>query len=571
MTAADPSVGLFTADVAFDDFNAGRIRWLIRIRWVAMAGVAAAALMARAGLFPGVAWPLLITVALGGALYNFFLWRGQHLPTTGRSAGVRQALVDLVLLTTVLWAAGGLKTPFIGYYVFHVALIAILGGPRATLIAGAAAAAGAGFLALVELIPALQIGVWEPVEPWGTVSAVVAFVSTIGAAAYVVTHAVRELRDRERELVQASARSELEYQVITNTLEEIDAGLEIIDVDGRVQWQNSKAHQLHPQGDKPWTCLHDTKGCSRDRGDYCPVEDARVRRRSGRCRFDEEGQTYELLSLPIGGSLKSAPRVMNLYLDRTQTLLTERRLLVAERLASLGRISQGVAHELNTPLATIQTLAADMRKLAFDREPEVGVMQDIRESAGLIRDETARLGRITQALLAGGDLQRPQTTRAVKLLPLVERAVALVFAGQDDRSFIHVDGSVVDVEVEADADRIVQVLVNLLQNARDAVRESGGQKIEVSARSEGRLAQVIIADDGAGIDHEIASRLFEPFATTKPPGQGTGLGLYASYMLVQSMGGELALHNEPDGGARATLTLRTSPARAQQDAKVDAT
>ena len=418
------------------------------MRWVAMAGVLLAMIVAAAGFYPGVEWRVLGAVGVGGLVYNFVLWRGQRNHAEGRRAAVRQALVDLVLLTIVLWAAGGISCPFIGFYIFHVALIAILGGPYATVIASAAAFAGAGFLALTEIVPVLQIGRWDPAPPWDTVANVVAFVTTLAAAAYVVTHAVQELRDRERTIARA----------------------------------------------------------------------------------------------------------------REEMLAAERQLLLAERLASLGRVAQGVAHELNTPLATIRTLAADMRTALADSSGTAELLSDVSESAKLIHEETERLGRITHALLAGGDLRRPRLEQEVALYPAVERAQALVFAGVRDGPKVDIDPSLRPLRAKADPDRVVQVLVNLLQNALDATRETGGSRVAVSAARRDGMLEVIVQDDGPGLTPDIEARLFEPFATTKPPGEGTGLGLYASYMLVQMMGGDLTLENAPNGGARARVLLPTREA-----------
>ena len=112
-----------------DDFGADRIRWLINLRWVAMAGVLGATGLVLAGYFPGVAWPVLLVVVAVGSVYNTLLLKRTSGLGTGKRAAVSQALVDLVLLTVVLWAAGGISSPFIGFYVFHLALIGILGGP----------------------------------------------------------------------------------------------------------------------------------------------------------------------------------------------------------------------------------------------------------------------------------------------------------------------------------------------------------------------------------------------------------------------------------------------------------
>jgi hypothetical protein len=407
MIASEPSRSRVFADtLERDDFSADRIRWLINLRWVAMAGVLAATGFVLAGRFPGVAWPVFLGVFVAGCTYNLFLLRRS--PGSGKRAAVSQALVDLVLLTIVLWAAGGIASPFIGLYVLHLALIAILGGPGATLVATAAAFAGAGFLVIVQWVPALQIGTWDPPPPWDTIANVAAFTTTAIAIAYVVLHAVRELRDRERALATARDQAELEYQIISNTLDELEAGLEVVGGDGSIEWRNRLADELAPEAsvEGAWECPVDRRECETQPAGICPVYRARDERVEGRCRFEVEGRRYEMLSFPLDSREGMPSRIMNLYVDRTQILLAERRLLRAERLASLGRVAQGVAHELNTPLATIRTLAADMREAIRSLGGDTALQSDLSESAALIRDETERLGRITHSLLTGGSLPR---------------------------------------------------------------------------------------------------------------------------------------------------------------------
>jgi two-component system C4-dicarboxylate transport sensor histidine kinase DctB len=256
---------------------------------------------------------------------------------------------------------------------------------------------------------------------------------------------------------------------------------------------------------------------------------------------------------------RAGVQLMNLYVDRTHATLADQRLLLAERLVSLGRVAQGVAHELNTPLATIRTLASDMRASLRDVGDIEGrsfekLRADIDESAELVHDETLRLGRITQSLLAGGDLVRSTIQGEVPVAVVVERARALVFAGVRNGPHVVVGEGVDDLRVTADPDRMVQVLVNLLQNAYDAVRDQPAGSVTIRAELSGEDALVLIEDVGPGIADEVRQRLFEPFATTKP--HGTGLGLYTSFMLARAMGGDLWLDPRPGGGTVATLRLR---------------
>jgi two-component system C4-dicarboxylate transport sensor histidine kinase DctB len=151
------------------------------------------------------------------------------------------------------------------------------------------------------------------------------------------------------------------------------------------------------------------------------------------------------------------------------------------------------------------------------------------------------------------------------LLPIVERAQALVFAGvREGGPELDISDSVDGVLVAVDPDRLLQVLVNLLQNALDANRAAGGKCIWLKTERRGSAVEIVVEDEGAGLHPDIQERLFEPFATTKPPGEGTGLGLYASYMLIQTMGGDLTIENRESRGARARVRL---PVGAQTLAK----
>lgn len=541
------------------DYTAERLRWMVRLRWAALTCAAIGTSLGAAGLLGDVRWRLMGGVAFAGAMFNLglYLLEKQDTYPFGERAPLVHALTDLVMLTLLLWAAGGIMCPFTTLYIFHVALIAILGGPRWTRMTVVACFAGAAFIALPAIFPALQIATWAPTAPWDVLMEVADLTLTLLGAAYIVTHAVGQLKDRERALSEARDQATLEYQLLSNTLDELHAGLEVLDQDGRVVWRNRRAAELAPfvQVGEVWTCPGAHRPCERDAGGICPVRQALTEADNGRCRFavpQEDGgeHVYEMLVFTVDDS-----RVMNLYVDRTEATIAEARLLLAERLASLGRVAQGVAHELNTPLATIRTLAADMRVALETVDGDVA--KDLNESATLIRDETRRLGKITQALLAGGDLVRARIDGSVPLAAAVERSRAIVFAGLREAPEVVTDDRLAEIQVSTDMDRLVQVLVNLLQNAVDALRGRDGT-ITISVTLEEGTVALIVEDDGPGIPAAVRDRLFEPFATSKPPGEGTGLGLYTSYMLVQEMGGDLTLGERDGGGARATIRLPAS-------------
>jgi len=552
------------------EFDEERLRWLVRLRWLAIASMAFPVLAAREGFLPGIHHRLILGVVVFATLFNglvqYTVLRYGWL--AGRRFVQTQAIVDHAMLTAVLYGTGGIFSPFLGYYVFHVALVAVLAGPRAALAAGLVAVLGAAFLILCEFLP-LGAARWDPPAPWGTVVQAVAFVGLLLGIAYIAGHTARERLLRERDLMRARDRAALDYQLLSNTLDELDAGLEVVDDRGRAVFMNRRAEAFSNTTESDRVSCPGQGRCEHiDGDDECPVVRAFARGVPGRCRFAHGvGRTeriIERLTFPLASARGERARVMNLYVDRSDASVGERKLMMAERFVSLGRIAQGVAHELNTPLATIRTLATDMRDAlaALDKDPSPTarsvVVADLDESADLIREETIRLGRITHALLAGGDLARARVEKGVSVVAIVERARALVVAGLRGSIRVHVDASVGEIRTDADPDRLMQVLVNLLQNSIDAMRTGGGSLVQVHASSTDESIRLVVEDDGPGLEPEIRDRLFEPFATTKPPGEGTGLGLYASYMLARSMGGELAFEDPEGKGARAVVTLPKS-------------
>jgi signal transduction histidine kinase len=236
-----------------------------------------------------------------------------------------------------------------------------------------------------------------------------------------------------------------------------------------------------------------------------------------------------------------------LYVDRTEATVDEQRAIMLERLASLGRAMQEVAHELNTPLASIQTLAVDLSHAVQS--------QDAAESVALIVDEARRCQQISRELLSTARIGSSSPVRTV-LGDVVRRAARLTYGR---RGGVVLKGDP-DIACMTDSDRLLQILVNLLQNASDA----SDKPVEVTitrgpagaADAGPPYAEIAVRDFGPGLPPAVRERLFLPFVSTKPPGQGTGLGLYTCSRLAQQLRAELHVDNAaassrdggPDGG-----------------------
>lgn len=537
--------------------RAERMAWLVRLRWAALASVLGGALAAPWLGLHEINHPVLLGAVGAGLAYNaYFLWSLRRAPER-LGDPLFQALPDFGALTLVLWASGGVRNPFVSLFFVHVLLVSVLSGRRAGLVACAVALFCAAFLSSADLVAPLQISAFRPDPRVVPAIDALAFVVTLLAAAYVANRAATELALRRREAEAARRALQRDAEILLAALDRLEVGVEILQPDGTPSFRNR--HLLERRGSSP-DCPRDSHQCEALHG-KCPVDEARAGK-SGSCRFsitDRGGRerVIELLSFPLADD-PPAP-VLRLHLDRTESVLAERRLLFAERLASLGRTVQAVAHDLNTPLATIQTLAADMRTALQGAPIEAAELaRDLDESALVILDEMRRCREITQGLLVGRDLLSGGSSHGpANVGAAVKRAATLVFGTNVSRSRLELAAELEGISVGLGHDSLVQIFVNLLQNAADVIDGKPGAKVRVGRIVPARADRVVLCvdDDGPGLLPGTRDRVFEPFFTTKPPGKGTGLGLYTARSLVREAGGELVLENAPRGGARARLEL----------------
>ncbi len=239
----------------------------------------------------------------------------------------------------------------------------------------------------------------------------------------------------------------------------------------------------------------------------------------------------------------------------TASLAEQREQLIrTEKLASVGQLAAGVAHEIGNPLAAVLGYV-DLLKSDTGTLPE----WDRRDILARLKTETQRIHRIIQDLLA---YSRPAREEARPTDPLgVLRGTLGLLAPQ--ARFRGVNVELVPAEGGAEAlispERLTQVLVNLLLNAADAMGGKGTIRA-ACARLDGRVV-LTIADEGPGVPAELRRKIFDPFFTTKEPGQGTGLGLSISRSIVESYGGTLELASS-ERGARFVLSLLAAEAPA---------
>ncbi len=216
----------------------------------------------------------------------------------------------------------------------------------------------------------------------------------------------------------------------------------------------------------------------------------------------------------------------------------------ADRLASLGMMSAGIAHEINTPLAVLMGLIETL-----NREP-VGSIDPTQ--AVLMKRVAGRLERVAEGLLDFARVRQPRMTR-VSVHWLVDEAMTLVRLDRS-ASQVTIENHVPeDLDIDCDADRMIQVLVNLLRNAADATAPARGEEGRVCIDAmldqrddsgvDGPWVSIRLLDNGSGIDPELLPRLFDPFVSTRLDANGTGLGLAVAHGIVKEHGGLLLARN----------------------------
>jgi len=251
----------------------------------------------------------------------------------------------------------------------------------------------------------------------------------------------------------------------------------------------------------------------------------------------------------LADSFNEMSRKMAADIDELQRLNTQ--LIRTEKLAAMGTLAAGVAHEVNNPLASISSLVQMMRG-------QEGHSPETREKLNLISAQIERITQVTKDM-TNFARSRPEAKSSVDVNRTVETALRLASFG---KAF-----GTLEVEthfgedlpaIVADEDQLQQVFLNLLLNARDAM--PGGGSLRISTEVRGGKLVIEIADTGTGIDVANAELIFDPFFTTKPAGQGTGLGLAVCYGIITAHNGRIDVSGNDPHGTIFTVTLPVSSA-----------
>jgi two-component system sensor histidine kinase PilS (NtrC family) len=540
-----------------------RLKWALFIRVVVvtlMLGVAAA--LQATLREPVVPRPLTLLYVLIGLTYALTVLYALTLPRLGRrlpALAYGQVAHDLLFASGTVALTGGVDSPFVVLYTLAIVNASLLLYRRGTILAIAASGFGLALMAYlpaagIRIGPAGLFGVEPPVSRIsGTGEAALAVALTlsgfvaVGALASYLADQLRRAADR----LEAKSVDLAELEAVNRLIvQSIQSGLLTALPDGRIASFNRAAEEI--TGRPPPEVL------GRPVSELFPAIDLEAASRGAdRWEVEYTRPSGEMLTLGFSVStLRDAERdgdgsaepdrslgTIVLFQDLTPYKALEEQVRRADRLAAVGKLAAGMAHEIRNPLAS---MSGSVQVL---RQELVTTSEEHRRLMDIVVRETDRLNElITDFLL----FARPGQAKreAVDLAAVIEETAALVGKGSEAR--LAVDARLEQpLAVAGDPRELRQVFWNLLVNAAQAMPRGG--RIELRGRAaEAGWLEVTVRDSGEGIAAKDLPRIFDPFFTTKPT--GTGLGLAIVHRIVQSHGGTITVASRP--GAGATFTLR---------------
>jgi PAS domain S-box-containing protein len=392
----------------------------------------------------------------------------------------------------------------------------------------------------------------------------------------------RKLREQKSAMETVLNGIQDSILVLTPEMEIIDANDSFLKVTGKSRDEiiGSKCHEVYAQLDHR---------CD-DQELICPLEEVvRNRRhvRQVRTQVGEDGELrhFEVNVYPIWEKSGKISRFIHISRDVTQRLkeeeeLTRRleqmvqertrqlqethaKLLHQDKMASLGKLSASVVHEINNPIAGILNLLMLIRRMIDEDHLQDRDLPVFHKYLNLMETETRRISRIVSNLLA---FSRPQKAeiRPLNLNQLIEKTLIL------NANLLKVNDVKVSRRLAPDLpemlgseDQLQQVFMNLVSNAVEAMEAHSGGTLDIETKYLAEEGHIVVnfTDSGQGIPKEDFSQLFEPFFTTKTNGKGAGLGLSVAYGIVKEHGGFIFVESEPGSGANFRLTLPLSTAK----------
>ncbi len=267
-------------------------------------------------------------------------------------------------------------------------------------------------------------------------------------------------------------------------------------------------------------------------------------------------KTCREYAIAIAKDLAEQEMCLPYLIDKLEKAYTELKdtqdaLAGAEKLASIGQLAAGVAHEINNPLGSIMLYSSMLKR---DLEKKMGDQQGV-EDLKLIIEEAVRCKNIVSNLLNFAR-QGKLNVSTVHISDLLNDVIKVVLVKPENRSIEFIlNDNTSDIEIEGDVDQLKQVFINVIGNACEAMEESEVKKLEIAVDNTEKDVIIKIKDTGCGVSDENIKKLFTPFFTTKKMGKGTGLGLAITYGIIKMHRGDIRVKSTLKEGTEFTIKL----------------
>lgn len=258
--------------------------------------------------------------------------------------------------------------------------------------------------------------------------------------------------------------------------------------------------------------------------------------------FRKSGRQYQVNAYPLI-SVSNQGQVVLYYRDITEEKKLQRQLLQSEKMAAIGMLAGGIAHEINNPLGGILAFAQlAMRDLPVDNSTQ----QDLKE----IEEAALRCKRIVQDLLDFSRQNKDEIMSSVQLNDVIKKILPLIqVQARTSRIEVYSELNPNLPMIRGSFHKLQQVFLNLVTNAYHAMGQGGKLILKTNVSTDGKKVLAQVSDSGPGIPHEYLEKIFDPYFTTKGQGEGTGLGLSITYGIVQEHNGDIEVKSDPDHGA----------------------
>ncbi len=502
--------------------------------------------------------PLIALYALSGVTYFITLLSLIIIRWTSRLSllASSQIIWEIIFVSSLIYITGGIESIFSFLYLLAIIMGGIILYRRGAFLAAASGAlfygvivGGMGRKYIPYLIETDQLVKWSELYYNFFINLAAMF-----GTAVLATYLTEKLRSTDVELKETIRDRDTLEALNENIIFSLSSGVVTLDMHGKITSFNRAAADT--------TGFSEEKVRGRGFSDIFPEASLSMRERidliyQGHYRFESEWtgpdgdiRNLEFRITPLQGASGELLGTLVIFNDVTETREMEQRLRKSDRLAAVGQLAAGMAHEIRNPLASISGSIQMFEQTVDTDETSKRLMR-------IVLRETERLNHlITDFLLFARPTAR--NVRKFNLKRLVDEMLESFKQGSDINTPVSFDIKVDDeVEMVTDPNLVQQILWNLVSNACQIMEDGGNITIRGSIKSPPKenfpIIEMEVEDNGPGIPEEYRDKIFDPFFTTRE--EGTGLGLSVVYRIVEAMEGSMGVENVPGGGTRFVMWL----------------